>query len=94
MGDSHEAPPGFAGLSSASLPLALGARRDRHRFALRAIGRASARAVTFTKDVAPILQQKCQVCHQPNSIAPMPLMTLRGREEIRERDQDARSPRA
>ncbi len=31
--------------------------------------------VTFTKDVAPILQEKCQVCHQPNSIGPMPLLT-------------------
>ena len=30
---------------------------------------------TFTKDVAPILQQKCQVCHRPGSIAPMPLLT-------------------
>ena len=30
-------------------------------------------APTFTRDVAPILQQKCQVCHQPNSIGPMPL---------------------
>jgi mono/diheme cytochrome c family protein len=32
-------------------------------------------AVTFTKDVAPILQEKCQVCHQPNSIGPMPLIS-------------------
>ncbi len=31
--------------------------------------------VTFTRNVAPILQDKCQVCHQPNSIAPMPLLT-------------------
>src|SRR5262249_13855486 len=31
--------------------------------------------VTFTKNVAPILQQKCQVCHSPNSIAPMSLLT-------------------
>jgi mono/diheme cytochrome c family protein len=31
--------------------------------------------VTFSKDVAPILQTKCQACHQPNSIAPMSLMT-------------------
>ena len=31
--------------------------------------------VTFTKDVAPILQDKCQSCHQPNSIAPMSLIT-------------------
>ena len=33
--------------------------------------------VTFTKDVAPILQQKCQTCHQPNSIAPMSLISYR-----------------
>ena len=30
---------------------------------------------TFSKDVAPILQAKCQECHQPNSIAPMSLIT-------------------
>ena len=35
----------------------------------------AAGAVTFTKDVAPILQQKCQVCHQPNSIGPMSLIS-------------------
>jgi hypothetical protein len=31
--------------------------------------------VTFTKDVAPILQRKCQTCHRPGSIGPMPLLT-------------------
>src|SRR5437773_2834244 len=31
--------------------------------------------VTFSKDVAPIFQAKCQECHQPNSIAPMTLIT-------------------
>ena len=31
--------------------------------------------VTFTKDVAPILQENCQVCHRPGSIAPMSLLT-------------------
>ncbi len=31
--------------------------------------------VTFAKDVAPILQDKCQVCHQPGSIGPMSLLT-------------------
>ena len=36
---------------------------------------ARAANVTFAKDVAPIMQQKCQVCHQPNSIGPMPLVT-------------------
>jgi hypothetical protein len=30
---------------------------------------------TFSKDVAPIFQAKCQECHQPNSIAPMSLIT-------------------
>ena len=30
---------------------------------------------TFSKDVAPIFQKKCQECHQPNSIAPMSLIT-------------------
>ena len=31
--------------------------------------------VTFTKDVAPILQNNCQVCHRPGSMAPMSLVT-------------------
>jgi hypothetical protein len=35
------------------------------------------RPVTFSKDVAPIVQAKCQQCHQPNSIAPMSLMTYK-----------------
>jgi hypothetical protein len=33
------------------------------------------RQVTFSKDVAPIFQAKCQECHQPDSIAPMSLIT-------------------
>jgi hypothetical protein len=33
------------------------------------------RPVTFTKDVAPILQAKCQECHRKGSMAPMSLMT-------------------
>jgi len=31
--------------------------------------------VTFTKDIAPILQRSCQHCHQPDSVAPMSLIT-------------------
>ncbi|HEY7475243.1 MAG TPA: hypothetical protein VH679_09560, partial [Vicinamibacterales bacterium] len=38
--------------------------------------------VTFTKDVAPILQRKCQACHQPNSIAPMSLITYEDAREF------------
>jgi hypothetical protein len=30
---------------------------------------------TFTKDIAPILQEKCQNCHRPGQIAPMSLLT-------------------
>lgn len=31
--------------------------------------------VTFTRDVAPILQRSCQSCHSPGGIGPMSLMT-------------------
>ncbi len=41
--------------------------------ALAADGAAA--QVTFSKDIAPIFQAKCQDCHQPNSIAPMSLIT-------------------
>jgi hypothetical protein len=36
----------------------------------------AARKVTFSKDVAPIFQAKCQNCHEPGSIAPMSLRTF------------------
>jgi hypothetical protein len=36
---------------------------------------ASDAPVTFTKDVARILQQKCQACHREGSMAPMSLVT-------------------
>ena len=31
--------------------------------------------ITFTKDIAPIFQEKCEACHRPDSIAPMSLLT-------------------
>src|SRR5436309_15688914 len=31
--------------------------------------------LTFTKDIAPILQRSCQRCHRPDGVAPMPLVT-------------------
>lgn len=37
-------------------------------------------AVTFTRDIAPILQRSCQSCHRPQGVAPMPLTTY---EEVR-----------
>ena len=38
-------------------------------------GAQTSASVTFSKDIAPIFQAKCQACHQPNSIAPMSLIT-------------------
>jgi len=31
--------------------------------------------ITFTKDIAPIFQEKCEACHRTDSIAPMSLVT-------------------
>jgi hypothetical protein len=31
---------------------------------------------TFSKDIAPIFQEKCEACHRPDSIAPMSLVTF------------------
>lgn len=36
---------------------------------------ASAASPVFTKDVLPILQNRCQQCHRAGEIAPMPFMT-------------------
>ena len=41
---------------------------------------ASAADVTFTKDIVPILQRSCQVCHRAGEMAPMSLVTY---EEVR-----------
>ena len=41
---------------------------------------AQTAAVTFAKDVAPILQRSCQKCHRPDAMAPMSLMTY---EDVR-----------
>ena len=36
--------------------------------------------VTFSKDIAPILQRSCQNCHRPDGVAPMSLVTY---DEVR-----------
>jgi hypothetical protein len=35
----------------------------------------SSKPVTFAKDIAPILQARCQECHRPGTVAPMSLLT-------------------
>jgi len=39
------------------------------------VAAAADTAPTFTKDIAPIFQEKCEACHRPDSIAPMSLVT-------------------
>src|SRR5437867_295933 len=41
---------------------------------------ASAGQVTFTKDIAPVLQRSCENCHRKGGVAPMPLTTY---DEVR-----------
>ena len=43
--------------------------------AVAAAGNSSVNGVTFTKDVAPILYNRCVDCHRPGEIAPMSLLT-------------------
>src|SRR5438067_11062889 len=45
------------------------------RAALTAAAAAGPGDVTFTKDIAPILQRSCQGCHRPDGVAPMSLVT-------------------
>jgi len=35
----------------------------------------TARTPTFTRDVAPIFQERCEACHRPNNMAPMSLIS-------------------
>src|SRR5712671_3008465 len=49
--------------------------------AAQAPARAPAQSqITYTKDVAPIMQRSCQHCHRPGSIAPMSFLTY---EDVR-----------
>jgi len=41
---------------------------------------SSAPPITYAKHIAPLFQQKCEVCHRPGSIGPMSLTTY---EEVR-----------
>src|SRR5438552_12401041 len=60
---------GFAVAASAILPPALIAQSS-----------GTTADVTFTRDIAPILQRSCQNCHRPDGVAPMSLVTY---EEVR-----------
>ena len=57
------------------------------------VTRSRAAEVTFSKDVAPIIFNKCASCHRPGEVAPMPLTSYQEvrpwskaiREEVLER---------
>jgi len=42
---------------------------------LPAVAADNAKTPTFTKDIAPIFQAKCESCHRPDNMAPMSLIT-------------------
>ena len=66
---------------SAQVPLRDGnvSNRDPYLYAAEDFG-IDPEAVTFTRDIAPILQRSCQDCHSPRGGAPMSLITY---EEVR-----------
>lgn len=51
-----------------ALPLSIAA-------AAVAVAASAASAPTFNRDVLPILEKNCQVCHRPGEVAPMSLLT-------------------
>ena len=67
--DRHRAPPSSPSCSPAPPPRPPRTRPTRPRA-----------AVTYSRDVAPILQARCQGCHRPGQIGPMP---LRSYDEVR-----------
>src|SRR2546425_1067241 len=60
--------------------IAAGAVVMTHALAAQAPAKTATRQVTFTKDVAPIMQRACQNCHRPDSMAPMSFLTY---EDVR-----------
>ena len=49
--------------------------------------------VTFSRDVAPILQANCQICHRPGSVGPMSLLTYQDTRRWASRMKDLVSKR-
>ena len=66
-------------------PLALGAQT----FASDSEFTFNPEDVTFSRDIAPILQRSCQNCHNPVGVAPMPLVTYRDARRVSAEDEGA-----
>src|SRR5438046_5550941 len=67
---------GALALTGAALVIAVSAPS----FSATMAAQAPRPSVTFTKDVAPVLQRSCQTCHRPGGMAPMSLVTY---EDVR-----------
>jgi mono/diheme cytochrome c family protein len=63
---------------------------------LGSVARAGQQPVTYTKDVLPILQERCQQCHRPGEVGPFSLMTYKQAvnraEDIKPLTQSRRMP--
>ena len=53
-----------------------------------AVAQSEGTEMTYARDVAPIIQEKCQECHMPNSIGPFPLTNY---EEVTRRSRMIRA---
>src|SRR5437879_4684950 len=49
---------------------------DRPGAAAEAVSKDRGR-VTFTRDIAPLVFQRCATCHRPGEVAPFPLLSYR-----------------
>ena len=55
--------------------------------AVPAANQGAAPAVTFHKDVVPVLQKNCQSCHRPGQIGPFSMLTYKETRPVGEGDQ-------
>jgi hypothetical protein len=62
-------------MSNSKLMVAAGAALALASLSMAAELTSAAKTVTYTKDVAPIFQEKCESCHRPGTNAPMSLRT-------------------
>jgi mono/diheme cytochrome c family protein len=65
------------GVAALSVPLLLGAQLLASAAPAGSAGSSTPAPadVTFSRDILPILQENCQVCHRANGVAPMALTT-------------------
>jgi peroxiredoxin len=64
--------------------------------AVPAVAKVVDRPVTFSRDVMPILQNRCQECHRPGEVGPFSLMTykqaVKWGEDLKEYTQNRKMP--